>query len=334
MKRKSEIIILLAALAFLGGCILAKTPLTNNVNIPFGKQVTFSVNVLPTDATYAWTLDETPISNEGKSYVYNAQSGQHFLTVRATHALGTDTQTWVIQTEDPISSLLNTLVSIPGGTFLMGSTDDQFGWAQYTTPVHIVTLSGFEIGAYEVTQAQYEAVMGTNPSFFQGVNYPNACNNPVEMVTWFDAVEFCTKLSAQTGRTFTLPSEAQWEYACRAGSTTLYSFGSWYMFLGSYAWYQDNSGSMTHPVGTKLPNAWGLYDMHGNVIEWCLDTWHENYAGAPTDGSAWDPDAGPDRVGRSGAFDTHLGVCQSAFRWGVDGSGNGYDAGFRVVAVP
>jgi eukaryotic-like serine/threonine-protein kinase len=113
----------------------------------------------------------------------------------------------------------------------------------------------------------------------------------VEQVSWYDAWEFCQKLSVMTGRAFDLPSEAQWEYACRAGSTTLYSFGDDIGLVNNYAWSSANSSS-THPVGLKLPNNWGLYDIHGNVWEFCLDSWHDNYTGAPTDGSAWEPGIG------------------------------------------
>jgi formylglycine-generating enzyme required for sulfatase activity len=237
---------------------------------------------------------------------------------------------------DPISDLLNSLVSIPGGSFQMGSED-----STYATPVHPVTLQGFEIGAYEVTQAQYEAIMGTNPSYFQEANgYPDTERNPVEQVTWQEAREFCTQLSAQTGRNFTLPSEAQWEYACRAGTTTLYSFGDSDALLGNYAWIWANSDGTggpygTHPVGTKLPNTWNLYDMHGNVWEWCLDSWHGSYWGAPDNGSAWEPETGSYRVLRGGAWDNSAGYCRSAARFGYESPypGNS-NVGFRVVAVP
>ena len=237
---------------------------------------------------------------------------------------------------DPISSLLNSMVSIPAGTFMMGSTDNEWGEAQYTTPVHEVTLQAFDIGAYEVTQAQYEAIMGMNPSYFQEANgYPDSENNPVEQVSWYDVQAFCVAFSALTGRTFTLPSEAQWEYACRAGTTTLYSYGDSDALLGDYAWYRDNSGLQTHPVGTKLPNAWGLYDMHGNVWEWCLDSWHTNYIGAPTDGSAWVPDIDPSRVIRGGGL-SHSYPCvfRSAYRTIIGSPLPRYSVlGFRVLAV-
>jgi eukaryotic-like serine/threonine-protein kinase len=137
---------------------------------------------------------------------------------------------------------------------------------------------------YEVTQGEYERVMGTNPSHFKGD--PRL---PVETVSWQDAMTFCERLSAlpaerSAGRVYRLPTEAEWEYACRAGSTTIYSFGDSEGSLGDYAWYDSNSGSKTHPVGQKRPNAWGLYDMHGNVWEWCSD-WYDGsyYASSPVD---------------------------------------------------
>ena len=322
------------------GCILSKTPKTNAVDIPLGEQVTFSVNVFPSNATYTWTLDDEPLSNSGKSYLYTALAGNHTLVVKAKQALGTDTQTWNITTplSEPITDLLNSMVSIPAGTFMMGSTDNEYGWAQYTTPVHQVILQAFDIGAYEVTQAQYLAVMGTNPSYFKAPSYPGSENNPVEQVNWFDARAFCTALSALTGRTFTLPSEAQWEYACRAGTTTLYSYGDSDALLGNYAWNLSNSGNQTHPVGAKLPNNWGLYDMMGNVWEWFLDSWHWDYTGAPDDGSAWEPETGPHHMFRGGSWGTYVNVpgsFRSAYRGGEYDPGSRYNyVGFRVVEIP
>jgi formylglycine-generating enzyme required for sulfatase activity len=253
------------------------------------------------------------------------------------------TDTCVITIIDPISDLLNSLVSIPAGNFQMGSTDNQYGMAQITTPVHEVTLQAFKMGAYEVTQAQYYAAMGINNSYFQESNgYPGTENNPVESIGWNDAKAFCTQLSALTGRTFDLPSEAQWEYACRAGTTTLYSFGDDDADLGDYSWYWTNSNGTggsygTHPVGTKLPNAWGLYDMHGNVFEMCLDSGFPpyNYVGAPTDGSAWESETSPDRVYRGGGWDSRnfpWGL-RSASRFWVTWASCWIDQGFRVVEI-
>ena len=177
-------------------------------------------------------------------------------------------------------------VYVPGGCFNMGSTA-----SESEQPVHEVCLQGFWMGKYEVTQAQWQTVMGKNPSSFQGAD------RPVESISWNDAQEFVSNLNVAVemhGRAslqFRLPSEAQWEYAARAGTQTAYSFGDSDAVLGDYAWYWDNSENSsdgTHPVGQKKPNDFGLYDMHGNIYEWCADTWHDNYTSAPTDGSAWE----------------------------------------------
>jgi formylglycine-generating enzyme required for sulfatase activity len=169
------------------------------------------------------------------------------------------------------------MVLIHPGSFLMGSDKGQ----DNERPVHKVTLTKpFYLGKYEVTQHQWQAVMGENPAEFKGPN------NPVEEVSWEDCQAFVLELTKKIpGKTFVLPTEAQWEYACRAGSRTEYAYGDDPAGLGAYAWYLGNSDSRTHPVGQKKPNAWGLYDMHGNVCEWCAD-W---YSSAYTSGDATDP---------------------------------------------
>jgi formylglycine-generating enzyme required for sulfatase activity len=334
--RHSVVFIFIAMLAaVMSGCILSKTPKTNDVGIQYGQQQNFSVNVFPS-ATYTWTLDGEPVSNTGKSYDYTSQGGDHTLTVKAKNIFGTDTQTWHITCDLLISDLLHSMVSIPGGTFEMGSTE-----SPYEQPVHTVTLQPFKISACEVTQAQYLKIMGNNPSNFRDPGYPDTGSNPVEQVTWDNAMEFCAKLSEVSGQTYTLPSEAQWEYACRAGSTSRYSFGDDDEMIDGYGWYWGNSNGEggpygTHPVGTKLPNSWGLYDMHGNVLEWCLDSWHGDYTGAPIDGSVWEPDTGSYRMVRGGSWvDNPAGFCRSAYR------GNGFNPvlsypnlGFRIVEIP
>jgi len=172
--------------------------------------------------------------------------------------------------------------------------------------------------------------METNPSYFE-----NNPQNPVEQVSWDDAKAFCQKLSQITGKTYRLPTEAEWEYACRAGTTTRYYFGDDANQLENYAWYKGNSHGTTHPVGQKKPNAWGLYDMTGNVWEWCEDDWHNNYIAASDDGSAWlnnDNRSQPKKCLRGGSWGLYPNNCRSAFRLNYYRRAFRYiDLGFRVV---
>jgi formylglycine-generating enzyme required for sulfatase activity len=187
------------------------------------------------------------------------------------------------------------LVLIRPGKFVMGSPDSEKGREPKESPQHeVIITKPFYMGVTEVTQAQYEAVMGTNPSDFKGPT------NPVDKVSWADAVEFCRKLSEKTGKTFRLPTEAEWENACRAGGKTRFSFGDSESVLGDYAWCGSNSGGKTHPVGQKKPNAWGLYDMHGNVWEWCADCYGPYSNEASTDPQG--PGSGGARVLRGGSW--------------------------------
>ncbi|MTJ08327.1 formylglycine-generating enzyme family protein [Anabaena sp. UHCC 0204] len=191
------------------------------------------------------------------------------------------------------------MVSIPGDTFMMGSPPQELERRNSESPQHTVTVQPFFMGKYPVTQAQWRFVaelpqvnreLDPNPSKFKGDN------RPVEQVSWYDAVEFCTRLSNHTKRPYSLPSEAQWEYACRAGTTTPFHFGETITtdlanYDGDYTYGDGVKGTyrkQTTEVGSfGVANNFGLYDMHGNVWEWCLDDWHDNYKGAPTDGSAW-----------------------------------------------
>ena len=189
-------------------------------------------------------------------------------------------------------------------------------------------IGSFAIGKYAITQEQYQAVMGVNPSYFQGNP-----QNPVESVSYDDAEVFCIKLNGMTGHKYRLPTEAEWEYACRAGTTTDYYFGDDYRQLGDYAWYVGNSRQTTHPVGQKKPNAWGLYDMSGNVWEWCEDNGHDSYENAPKDGSAWLTNDNDYRILRGGSGYTIPDRCRSAYRFKEarrDDFFNYY--GFRVVS--
>jgi formylglycine-generating enzyme required for sulfatase activity len=218
------------------------------------------------------------------------------------------------------------MVGLPAGQFLMGSPDSDPYAENHEKPPHQVKVNSFAIGKYPITQAQYQAVMGNNPSHFK-----NNPQNPVEQVSWDDAQAFCQKLSQITGKTYRLPTEAEWEYACRAGTTTRYYFGDNDNQLGDYAWYDENSNDTTHPVGQKKPNGWGLYDMSGNVWEWCEDNWHGNYIGAPDDGSAWLDNDNDYLIVRGGSWFDSPSYCRSAFRDYFNRRDLDFDFGFRVV---
>jgi formylglycine-generating enzyme required for sulfatase activity len=213
------------------------------------------------------------------------------------------------------------LVLIPAGSFMMGSTNG----SPNEKPMHDVTISrAFYMGKYEVTRAQWQSVMGSNPSTFKGDSLP------VETVSWDDVIAFIARLNAQNdGYTYRLPTEAEWEYACRAGTT-----GDYAGDLDAMAWYDKNSGNKTHAVGTKLPNAFGLFDMHGNVWEWCQDWNHDSYTGAPGDGSAWLSGGEQKyRVLRGGSWFDIASYSRSATRY-WDTPGHRLKLlGFRVVAV-
>jgi formylglycine-generating enzyme required for sulfatase activity len=236
------------------------------------------------------------------------------------------------------------MVAIPPGQFKMGSPDGQGSNDEH--PQHLVTVSAFFMGKYPITQAQWKAVaslpkiecdLDLNPSKFSGNN------RPVEQVSWYAAVEFCMRLSKATGRDYRLPSEAQWEYACRAGTTTPFYFGETITpdlanYDGNYIYADGPKGiyrQETTPVGKFPPNAFGLYDMHGNVWEWCADTWHDNYKDAPTDGSVWIENGDDNRSPlRGGSWGINPFDCRSAFRYTFNRRDNRYlNSGFRVVCV-
>jgi len=208
------------------------------------------------------------------------------------------------------------LVLIRPGKFMMGGEEGQ----------REVTLSKpFYMGVIEVTQEQYQAVMGRNPSHFKGAT------NPVENVSWNDATEFCKVLSYKTymtRRPARLPTQAEWEYACRAGSKTKFCFGDATEGLGDYAWYTANSGGTTHPAGQKKPNAWGLYDMHGNAMEWCAD-WLDVYPVGAVDPPG--PASGSFRVRRGGTWSSHPIQCGAAFPGGSIPDYRNDETGCRVV---
>ena len=226
------------------------------------------------------------------------------------------------------------MVYIPGGSFLMGSPNTESKRCDNEGPQHKVTLKPFYMSKYPITQEQYQVIMGDNPSYFKGKNLP------VEKVSWYDATNFCQKLSKKIGEKYSLPSEGQWEYACRAGTTTPFYFGETITpklvnYRCNYTYGNGPKGQYRGkitPVGKFPPNAFGLYDMHGNVWEWCADDFHENYNGAPTDGSVWlngDKDKG--RL-RGGSWASGPTDCRSAYRnYYHRRDGHDYNVGFRLV---
>ena len=247
------------------------------------------------------------------------------------------------------------MVAIPGGTFYMGSLKTEEGFLSSQTPQHIVTLKPFWMSKYPITQEQWKAVsrlpliqqsLDADPASFSNPNHP------VEQISWYDAVEFCARLSQYSKRSYHLPSEAQWEYACRANTSTPFHFGETITTeLANYSgvdWeYQDkicSKGSYSKgPLGKDrrettpvdyfgIANDFGLYDLYGNVREWCEDVWHDDYQGCPTDGTAWITDSDDSRrVLRGGSWNTCPQNCRSAYRGKFDPFASLYDIGFRVV---
>jgi len=272
-----------------------------------------------------------------------------------------------------------TMVRIPAGSFQMGSAEQEPGRHANEGPLHTVTLAEFLIGQTPITQAQWRAVarwqerpgerwgreLNPEPAKFQGegarllAGEMNTDERPVERVSWEDAIEFCSRLSQRTKRNYTLPSEAQWEYACRAGTATPFHFGDTITpelanYNGNYAYADSPQGvdrEQTTPVGMFAANAWGLHEMHGNVWEWCLDHWHHGYEGAPADGSAWLSMAeqqdqsttktvndGTDdlerRLLRGGSWYGDPRRCRSAFHGHFRPADAHNFVGFRVVCLP
>lgn len=234
------------------------------------------------------------------------------------------------------------MVSIPGGSFQMGSPDGE--GTDDERPQHLVNIAPFLMGKFPVTQAQWRVVAGypqvkqvlnTKPSNFKGDNLP------VEQVSWYDTVEFGARLSRKTGNTYRLPSEAEWEYACRANTNTPYHFGREISqgFVNNFdarktSFFSKSLPTQTSEVGSfGVANTFGLYDMHGNVREWCLDLWHKNYTGAPQDGSAW-VNENNRRLVRGGSWNDDPDVCRSAYRYSGSSGNQGSLVGFRIVLVP
>ena len=221
------------------------------------------------------------------------------------------------------------MIEIPSGTFMMGSELDDTNAYEYEQPQHLVTIPSFWMSKIVITEAQWDCVASLPIQEKALTKYPShkGDNYPVTNITWEDCVEFCSRLSCYKGKKYRLPSEAEWEYACRAGTKTKYSFGDT-ITENQANFYRMGKENKLMPVGQFPPNAFGLYDMHGNVWEWCQDNWHDNYNDAPTDGSAWLGD-NKNHVLRGGSWLNSPWACRSAYRRSIDFLYGSF--GFRVV---
>jgi formylglycine-generating enzyme required for sulfatase activity len=222
-------------------------------------------------------------------------------------------------------------VLIPSGSFTMGADKNVEAADDRETPQHRVNISkDFYLGKYEVTQQQWRAVMGMDrdPSRYRG-------SNPVELVSWDDAQEFIDRLNQKEGhKRYRLPTEAEWEYAARAGTASTYSFGDDAGSLSDYAWFNGNSGKATHPVGQKQPNPWGLYDMYGNVWEWVQDWYGDRYYSDSASSDPKGPNSGSQRVNRGGSWGASAKYCRSAYRDDYPPDVRVGGIGFRLALSP
>ena len=237
-----------------------------------------------------------------------------------------------MQIED-LKPFLPEMITLPRGQFLMGSSQGEPGHEETESPQHTVHIPyALAVGKYPITFAQWDACVKDGGTKYKPDDEGwGRGSRPVINVSWDDTQLYLEWLSKVTGKTHRLLSEAEWEYAARAGSQTAYSFGDDEKDLGRFAWFMENSGGKTHPVGEKLPNAFGLYDMHGNVKEWVEDYWNGSYQGAPTDGSAWSTSNWSVRVVRGGSWFDFLRFQRSAYRdWGSTAF-QFYFNGFRVA---
>ncbi len=240
----------------------------------------------------------------------------------STHHSSSTSSTVSLSAE--LNKLINNMVYVSSGTFTMGATSEQGSDAESDEkPTHSVTLSSYYICKYEVTQALWRAVMGSNPSNFKGDNLP------VELVSWDDCQTFINRLNSYTGRNFRLPTEAEWEFAARGGNYSRHYKYSGSNYISDVAWYDGNSGNRTHPVGTKQANELGLYDMSGNVYEWCSDGYGSYSPYSQNDPTG--PNSGSRRVPRGGSWRSNARYCRSSCRDNYAPGDRGYYLGLRLV---
>ncbi len=317
-------------------------------SIPVPKPVPPSVLTIPVVPSSSEATVQTPV-NQGVNRSSTGIDRRNFLKwlgfggvgVVSVLALSQIIKNSSIFTEALGNGVELRMVKIPGGTFLMGSPESEKERKNNESSQHKVNISEFYLGQTLVTQAQWVAIMEHNPSNFQGND-----KLPVETVSWLDAMDFCDKLSQKTGRTYRLPSEAEWEYACRAGTTTPFAFGETITpavvnYNGDYPYGGEAKGEYrqkTTPVGIFPPNQFGLYDLHGNLREWCLDEWVNSYDGAPTDGSVRGNisfhEADKQRLLRGGSWYDNASDCRSAKRFYLAASYSSRNFGFRVMCLP
>lgn len=288
-----------------------------------------------------WKIDFTPYPSVERSSNMNTQEFEFEMAIVQSKAQKVNLSRSHGQffSEDLGNGIVLEMVSIPGGRFMMGSPEIEAEAYDSEKPQHLVAVNPFFIGKYPITQAQWQAIaslptvelpLDPDPAYFKG------SARPVEKISWYEAVEFCWRLSQLTGRIYRLPSEAEWEYACRAGTNSRFHFGrrlpkNLVNSYGSLSKSEYESG--TTPVGMfGVANAFGLYDMHGNIYEWCADSWHDNYEGAPNDGRAWlSGENEVDRVVRGGFWLSYPRHCRSAFRDCCESDRRSSTVGFRVV---
>jgi len=290
------------------------------ITLAIEETVFLQATVLPNTATnkaVTWISNNPDIASVENGLVKANATGTAIITVTTQ-----DGNKTAFCTVTVLSLSAPTLINVKGGTFTMGCTgEDCFSWE---LPSHQVTLSDYKISKYPVTQAQWEAIMGSNPSFYKGDSLP------VETVNWTEVQDFIKKLNIVTSRNYRLPTEAEWEYACRGGTNSAQYTYSGSNNVDEVAWYKENSNSKTHPVGKKTPNKLGIYDMSGNVWEWCSD-WYASYTNSPKTNPTG-PQEGTLRVIRGGSWSNEAKRCSVSNRGTADPESGHSGLGFRLVS--